>query len=246
MIKWTLDVIICLNEDHFNANVTLTMFFEKKSFMYKMLRGIYIRNINLLKPKSLIINLFTEGERKNRSRIFLFGKSFYKIHRSAKINIENGFFAINRFITKRDPFIGNLEMYKNAEINVDKTFFIHSGCDIMIFDNAKLNLGSGYINRYCKIRCYDEISIGYDVAISENFTIWDNDAHEIIDAKKSKGKISIGNHVWIGTNVTILKGVTIGDGAVIAAGSVVNKNIPALSLAGGVPAKVLKNNVKWK
>lgn len=45
---------------------------------------------------------------------------------------------------------------------------------------------------------------------------------------------------WIGANVTILKGVTIGEGAVIAAGSVVTKSVPDYSIAGGVPAKVLK------
>ncbi|MCD7973498.1 MAG: acyltransferase [Candidatus Azobacteroides sp.] len=44
----------------------------------------------------------------------------------------------------------------------------------------------------------------------------------------------------------MLKGVSIGDGAIIAAGSVVTKDIPPECLAGGVPAKVIKTNVKWK
>lgn len=45
---------------------------------------------------------------------------------------------------------------------------------------------------------------------------------------------------WIGMNVTILKGVTIGRGSIIAAGAVVNKSIPPYSIAGGVPAKILR------
>ena len=45
---------------------------------------------------------------------------------------------------------------------------------------------------------------------------------------------------WIGMNVTILKGVTIGKGSVIEAGAVVNKSIPPYSIAGGVPAKILR------
>lgn len=52
--------------------------------------------------------------------------------------------------------------------------------------------------------------------------------------------ITIGNDVWLGSNVVVTAGVTIGDGCVIAAGSVVTKDIPAYTIAGGVPAKPLK------
>ncbi len=56
----------------------------------------------------------------------------------------------------------------------------------------------------------------------------------------TKGDVIVGNDVWIGNGVTILSGVEIGDGAVIAAGSVVTRSIPPYSIAGGVPAKVIK------
>lgn len=52
--------------------------------------------------------------------------------------------------------------------------------------------------------------------------------------------VVIEDDVWCGANVTILKGVTIGKGTVIAAGTVVTKSIPPYSIAGGVPARVLK------
>lgn len=56
----------------------------------------------------------------------------------------------------------------------------------------------------------------------------------------------IGDHVWIGARAVVLKGVTIGDGAVIAAGAVVTHDVPAHTLVGGVPAKIIKQNIVWE
>lgn len=56
----------------------------------------------------------------------------------------------------------------------------------------------------------------------------------------SKGPVIIGKNVWIGDKATVLPGVTIGDGAIIGANSVVTKDIPANSIAVGIPAKVVK------
>ncbi len=52
--------------------------------------------------------------------------------------------------------------------------------------------------------------------------------------------INIGSNVFIGINATILPGVTIGDNCIIGSGAVVTKDIPADSIAVGVPARVIK------
>lgn len=52
--------------------------------------------------------------------------------------------------------------------------------------------------------------------------------------------VYIGNDVWIGDNVTVLDGSIIGDGCCIAAGAVIKGRIPNYSIAGGVPAKIIK------
>lgn len=52
--------------------------------------------------------------------------------------------------------------------------------------------------------------------------------------------VTIGNDCWIGANVTICPGVSIGDNVVIGAGSVVTRDIPADSVAAGVPCKVIR------
>lgn len=53
--------------------------------------------------------------------------------------------------------------------------------------------------------------------------------------------IRVGRNCWIGAKVTVTDGVTIGDHCVIAAGAVVTKDVPDNSLAGGVPAKVIRS-----
>lgn len=54
------------------------------------------------------------------------------------------------------------------------------------------------------------------------------------------GKIVIGKGCSTGTDSIIMPGVTIGDGAIIGAGSLVNKDIPAWTVAVGRPAKVIR------
>ena len=52
--------------------------------------------------------------------------------------------------------------------------------------------------------------------------------------------VKIGNDCWFGAGVTVCPGVTIGDNCVIGAGAVVTRDIPADSLAAGVPCKVIR------
>lgn len=55
------------------------------------------------------------------------------------------------------------------------------------------------------------------------------------------GSITIEDDVWVAGRVIITAGVTIGTGSVLAAGAVVTKDVPAWSVMGGVPAKLIKS-----
>lgn len=52
--------------------------------------------------------------------------------------------------------------------------------------------------------------------------------------------IVIEDKVWIGINSTILPGVKIGYGAIVGAGSVVTKDVPAMTIVAGNPARIIK------
>ncbi len=70
-----------------------------------------------------------------------------------------------------------------------------------------------------------------------------SEGHSISPADRQSlvpGPIHIRKNAWIGAGATILPGVTIGENAVVAAGAVVSKDVPANSIVGGVPAKIIK------
>lgn len=94
-----------------------------------------------------------------------------------------------------------------------------------------------------------KIVISDNSMLSNNITIRTGDSHAILNEKGEKINVEkdifIGKHVWIGSNVTILKGVHIEDNSIVGTGSLVTDNISHSSIAVGIPAKVIKNNVSW-
>jgi acetyltransferase-like isoleucine patch superfamily enzyme len=131
-------------------------------------------------------------------------------------------------------------------LTLNEIFSIYTGCTISVNPGAHLILGSGYINNQATIHCFEKIVIGQDTLIANGVTIRDSDNHSISGRNRVSAPIIIGNHVWIGMNAMILKGVTIGDGAVIAAGAIVTRDVPAKSLVGGVPAKIIRRDITWE
>jgi acetyltransferase-like isoleucine patch superfamily enzyme len=56
--------------------------------------------------------------------------------------------------------------------------------------------------------------------------------------------VEIGERTFVGVGATILPGVTIGQDCIIGAASLVSKDIPNGCLAVGVPAKIIRSNLK--
>ena len=129
---------------------------------------------------------------------------------------------------------------------VKRSFAIYTGFHVSVPDGGTLTLGQGYINSNVTIDCFDAITIGNGVAISKGVTIRDSDNHSINGNEKVSAPIVIGDNVWIGLDAIILKGVNIGKGSVVAAGAVVTRDVPEKVLVGGVPARILRENISWE
>lgn len=135
-------------------------------------------------------------------------------------------------------------------------------------ERRKLHVGKGTgIAPNVSFRNGERIKMGHDCHIGERCYLWAGDstgriiignyvslAPEVFltasDYKFEAGKpfrqqpknerdIRIGNDVWLGARVVVTAGVTIGDGCIVGAGAVVTKDLPAGSIAAGVPAKVI-------
>jgi acetyltransferase-like isoleucine patch superfamily enzyme len=105
---------------------------------------------------------------------------------------------------------------------------------------AVIRIGNGtYLNRNTFVLANSMVDIGSDVRISWDVIIMDSDQHEVPGSVKGDRPITIESDVLIGCRSIILKGVHIGKGAIIGAGSLVTRNVPAFTVVGGVPARVL-------
>lgn len=94
------------------------------------------------------------------------------------------------------------------------------------------------------------VIVGEDGMFATGICIRNSDLHSLVDLDNNDwlnkpGDILIEPHVWIGQDSMILKNTVIGYGSTIGAKSLVNKSIPRFSLAAGVPARVLRQNVSW-
>ncbi len=98
----------------------------------------------------------------------------------------------------------------------------------------------------CEIFSANVVKVGQHVQIAA-YTYLNGGSHSIdrtdiaiLEQKRSGMGINVEDNVWLGAHVTVLDGVTIGKDAVVGAGAVVTKDLPPFSIAGGLPAQVIR------
>jgi acetyltransferase-like isoleucine patch superfamily enzyme len=111
----------------------------------------------------------------------------------------------------------------------------------------KLVIGSRtYVNRYTIFDAHQQLHVGRHVMIGPHCYITDADhgtapGASVQSQPMRAAPVVIEDEAWLGAHVTVLPGVRIGRGAVVGAGSVVTRSIPAMAVAAGVPAKVIRH-----
>lgn len=93
--------------------------------------------------------------------------------------------------------------------------------------------------------------IGENCMFSSNITLFNTDAHPILDLQTQKVKnwvhgISIGNHCWLGEKSSVLKNSVIPDDCIIGYNAVVAGKLPkSHSIYAGNPVRLIKSGVTW-
>ncbi len=147
--------------------------------------------------------------------------------------------------------------------------YISGPVQITMGDNCRVSGQSTFTGRSCaktapSLNIGSNIDIGWmtTIAVGSTVTLGDNvriagrallagypghplDAQAraagLPETDDQVGDITIEDDVWLATGVSVMAGVTIGQGTIVAAGSVVTNDLPAMVLAGGIPAKVIRS-----
>jgi acetyltransferase-like isoleucine patch superfamily enzyme len=125
---------------------------------------------------------------------------------------------------------------------------IGAGTSLTAFSGAVLHVGDGaFISGGCTIAAANSVSIGTETMLAEMVSIRDHDhdpAYPPRSGRMLQEDVCIGARVWLGAKSTVGKGVVIGDDAVIGAHALVNRTVPSRTLAVGVPARVVREQIR--
>ena len=168
------------------------------------------------------------------------------------------FLKLHHFGPRGVMCTGFVFLGKGVELSARKGYgriviepWVHIGdqCHIRAHEGS-IRIGSKTVmGRDNTINAYLDISIGSECVISDSIYMCDFD-HRFSDVKTpiraqgiNKTPVRVGDNTWIGTKVSILRGSVIGAGSVVGANSVVRGVIAPMSVAAGIPAKVIKSRL---
>lgn len=125
--------------------------------------------------------------------------------------------------------LGGMHIGSGSTIHMGARFYKPSGISI----GKDTILGEGVV-----LDGRAPLRIGNHVAFASEVMVY-NAQHDMKSEtfQAIQEAVTIEDYVFVGPRAIILPGVTIGRGAVVGAGAVVTKDVPELTIVGGIPAK---------
>ena len=129
-----------------------------------------------------------------------------------------------------------------------------SGAELWVENNnCELSIGERtFVGHHSHLACTEDRSklmVCDNGMISSHVQVRTGDSHSILDMDGNRinpaQSVIIGSHCWLGEGSKVMKGVTLESDDIVSTGAIVTKSFGKNVLLGGIPAKVLKENVTW-
>ena len=153
---------------------------------------------------------------------------------------------------------------KGLELEISKKGTVKFGRFVWIGDRTKIRCHEGeveigkktVVGQEATISAYQRVVIGEQCVIADRAMFIDFD-HGIVEVERPirtqgiyKRDVVVGSNIWVGYGAAFLRGVTVGDNSVIGTSAVVARDVPANSVVGGIPARVIRmreapRELKW-
>ena len=140
------------------------------------------------------------------------------------------------------PGTGHVTIRSGGSLNVD----------IRMFRQSSLTIGRGTTMNGARIICDEsDVTIGRDNLWSDEIIVQSNDQHGIVDLHTGavlnggRRQTIVEDHVWIGRRTILMPDIRLGQGSILAAGAVLTGDMPGNTIFGGVPARLIRDNVTW-
>lgn len=152
------------------------------------------------------------------------------LSKAGAYNLLLGDDHVRVFIGSQTVMRGGIQLFRHPSL------FIGDRCT---FGQARL------IVAHC------DMVIGEDAQFSDEVVVQGSDQHPIFDLDSDqllngqRHHVRLERHVWVGRRAMLMPDITLGEGCIVAAGAVVTSSVPPHTVVGGVPAKVLRERVRW-
>ena len=177
------------------------------------------------------------GKLKVRLKQILLKSSTYFLLAAAKYFIANNVIAKLPIESVRKAYyrrVMGISVGDETHLSM-RLFFTgyHSRCQVSIGNNCVINREI-YMDGRAGVQIGNNVNVSFQACLLSLHHDHNDPGFCAIGAP-----VIIQDHAWIGARAMILPGVTIGEGAVVAAGAVVTRSVPAYTVVGGVPARVI-------
>lgn len=187
--------------------------------------------------------------RKGKGKLLPYKHAVLDLAEGARIILNNGNFHVDYHKPKGSRAEAYVKLLEDATIEIQEETFLNYRSTIEVHKNARVDIGSAYINTGAVLLAAKKIQLGMNNLISREVHIFDADHHPILDEqgkqKNPPKAVILEDHVWIGLKTIILRGSRIGSGAMVAAGSVVGGKIKPGTMASGNPARSY-SEIRWE